>query len=184
MPTGSFPDVRWGSETAPFRRPLISLSATRPGSWLIRKLTPLDRRLLLRSHGRYTVLGPFGLPTLLLTTTGARSGLPRTTPLLFSRDGDSIVVVGSNFGQAHHPAWSGNLRAHPEAVVTIGGRAIPVLAEQLHGEEAEAAYRRMVELARTYAEYRSRTDRDIRVFRLSVKPQEVTARTTRSDGSG
>ncbi len=167
----TFPDARWGSETSRFRDPLVSLSCTRPGSWLIRKLTPLDRRLLLRSHGRYTVLGPFALPTMLLTTTGARSGLPRTTPLLFGRDGDSIIVVGSNFGQDHHPAWTGNLRAHPRAVVTIGGRALPVVAEQLGGEEAESAYRKMMELARTYAEYRSRTERDIRVFRLT----EVTA---------
>jgi deazaflavin-dependent oxidoreductase (nitroreductase family) len=120
--TDVFPDVRWGSESARLRKPLLAFSASRAGSWVIRKLTPLDRRLLMRSRGRYTVLGPFAAPTMLLTTTGAKSGLPRTQPLLFARQGDSIVVVGSNFGQAHHPAWTGNLIATPRAVVTIARR--------------------------------------------------------------
>ena len=162
----TFPDVRWGSESSPLRRPMVAFACTRFGSWVIRKLTPFDRRVLLRSQGRYTVLGPLGAPTMLLTTTGAKSGLPRTTPLLCTRDGEDLIVVGSNFGQAHHPAWTGNLRADPHAVVTIGGKAVPAVAEQLTGEEAEAAYQKMVELARNYGEYRSRTDREIRVFRL------------------
>jgi deazaflavin-dependent oxidoreductase (nitroreductase family) len=168
--TETFPDVRWGSESALLRKPLLAFSASRPGSWVIRKLTPLDRRLLMRSRGRYTVLGPFAAPTMLLTTTGAKSGLPRTQPLLFGRQGDSIVVVGSNFGQAHHPAWTGNLLATPRAVVTIGGKDIPVEAELLSGQEAEAAYTLMTQLARNYAAYRTRTDRQIRVFRLTAAP--------------
>lgn len=165
----AFPDVRWGSERSFLRRPLVAFSTTRPGSWLIRTLTPLDRRVLVRSRGRYTVLGPIGAPVLLLTTTGAKSGLPRTTPLVFGRDGDAVLVVGSNFGQEHHPAWTGNLLKHPQAVVTIGGKDIPVRAELLEGEEAEAGYRVMTELARTYSEYRDRTDRAIRVFRLTAQ---------------
>lgn len=163
----TFPDARWGSDSSPLRRPLVAFASTRPGSWLIRTLTPLDRRLLVRSRGRYTVLGPTGSPVLLLTTTGAKSGLPRTTPLVFARDGDSVIVVGSNFGQEHHPAWTGNLLKTPEAVVTIAGKDIPVTAERLEGEAAEAGYRQMAEMARTYDAYRSRTDREIRVFRLS-----------------
>lgn len=161
-----WPEVRWGSERSILRRPAVALASTRAGSWLIRTLTPLDRRLLIRSRGRFTVLGPVGAPTLLLTTTGAKSGLPRTTPLLYARDGDALVVVGSNFGQARHPAWTGNLLAHPQAVVTMAGRDIPVVATQLQGEDAERAYASMEALARTYTEYRARTDREIRVFRL------------------
>jgi len=106
------------------------------------------------------------LPVLLLTTTGATTGLPRTTPLLYARDGDHLLVAGSNFGQAHHPAWSGNLLADPEAVVTIGGTAIPVVATPLHGDEAVPAYRKLEQVAGAYTKYRSRTDREIRVFRL------------------
>ena len=171
----TFPDVRWGSETSPLRKPMVAFACTRFGSWVIKSLTPVDRRVLIRSNGRYTVLGPLGAPTMLLTTTGARSGLPRTTPLLYVRDGDDLVVVGSNFGQARHPAWSGNLLADPRATVTIGGQAVPAVAEQLHGTEADAAFERFVELARNYGEYRSRTSRQIRVFRL----REATG----SDGS-
>ena len=163
-----FPDVRWGSSSSWLRGPAIAFGSTRPGSWLVRTLTPLDRRLLVRTRGRRTLLGPIGLPTLLLTTTGAKSGLPRTTPLLCARDGDSLVVVGSNFGQDRHPAWTSNLLASPACTVTIGGVDVPARAELLAGAEAEAAYALMAAQARTYDVYRSRTDRAIRVFRLTA----------------
>lgn len=165
----SFPEQRWGSARSWLRRPAIALSTTRPGSWLVRTLTPLDRRILVRSRGRRTLLGPIGVPTLLLTTTGAKSGLPRSTPLLYGRLGDDLVVVGSNFGQDHHPAWTGNLRRTPEATVTMAGRDIPVAARLLEGDEAAAAYAAMEREARTYAVYRDRTDREIRVFRLTAR---------------
>jgi deazaflavin-dependent oxidoreductase (nitroreductase family) len=164
----AFPDVRWGSQSSVLRAPLVAFSCTRVGSRLIRTMTPLDRRLLQRSHGRYTILGPFAAPIMLLTTTGARSGLARTTPLLYARDGESLVVAGSNFGQDHHPAWSGNLLAAPYAVVTIGGQQVPVVARLLEGAEAQEGYGRLEEVARTYTEYRSRTSRRIRVFRLTA----------------
>lgn len=163
----SFPDVRWGSESSRLRAPAIAFSSTRLGSWVIKRLTPLDRRLLLRSAGRYTVLGPLGAPTMLLTVTGTKSGLPRTTPLLYARDGDGLIVVGSNFGGDSHPLWTTNLLADPACTVTIGGAAVPALATLLEGAEAEAGYQRMVEVASTYGVYRSRTARQIRVFRLT-----------------
>jgi deazaflavin-dependent oxidoreductase (nitroreductase family) len=148
---------------------MVWFAGTRPGSWLVRTLTPLDRRLLTRSRGRYTVLGPLGAPVLLLTTTGARSGLLRTTPLLYAREGADLIVVGSNFGGPRHPSWTTNLRAHPEAVVTIGGQAVPAIAEQLEGPRAMSAYSKLEDVARTYSVYRSRTDREIRVFRLRAR---------------
>ena len=123
--------------------------------------------MLQRTDGRYTLLGPIGAPTLLLETTGAKSGLARVSPLLYGRDGERLIVVGSNFGQAHHPAWTGNLLAHPEATVIMGGQRIPVRAERLTGAAASAAYRRMAELASVYDVYRGRTDREIRVFALT-----------------
>lgn len=161
------PDVRWGSSDGMFARAGSRFAATRFGSWTIRSLMPLDRRLLLRTHGRRTVLGPLGAPILLLETTGRRSGRPRLSPLLFARDGDGVIVVGSNFGQAHHPAWTGNLLADPRAVVVVGGQRIPVTATLVDGGDAEAAYRKMIDVTAVYASYRGRTDRDIRVFRLT-----------------
>jgi deazaflavin-dependent oxidoreductase (nitroreductase family) len=136
---------------------------------MVRTLTPLDRYVIKRSHGRYTVLGPIGAPTMLLTTTGARSGLSRTTPLLFARDGDDIFVAGSNFGQVNHPAWSKNLIEHPDAIVTVGGREVPITAELLTGDAARAGFEKMIEMTDVYAEYRQRTNRNIRVFRLRAR---------------
>ena len=166
MSTPPFPDVRWGSESSRLRKPATAFASTRAGSWLVRTLTPLDRRILTRTRGKYTVLGPIGAPTLLLTTTGAKSGQPRTSPLLYCRDGDRLLVIGSNFGQAHHPAWTANLRAHPDAVVTIGGVDVPVVAQQLAGDERQRAIDGFIAMTGVYAAYLKRTDRDIRVFAL------------------
>lgn len=146
-----------------------AVASTKVGSRAIRALMPLDRKVLLRTNGRRTVLGPLGAPTMLLETIGRKSGQPRLSPLLFAREGESIIVVGSNFGQEHHPAWTGNLLAHLDAVVIAGGERVPVTATLLEGEEAEAAYRAMIEVTTVYAEYRKRTDRAIRVFRLTPR---------------
>lgn len=162
------PDYRWGSENALVQGVAVRFASSKPGSWVIRKLMPLDRRVLLRTRGRRTVLGPIGIPTLLLETTGRKSGQQRLSPLLYARDeGEAVIVVGSNFGQAHHPAWTGNLLAEPRARVISGGEEIPVVAELLAGAEAEAGWQKMVDLAGNYAVYKTRTDREIRVFRLT-----------------
>jgi deazaflavin-dependent oxidoreductase (nitroreductase family) len=152
-------------------------ASSRAGSWTVRKLTPLDRRILLRSGGRRTVLGPIGAPTLLLETVGRRTGQRRVNPLLFARDpdGESVIVVGSNFGQQHHPGWTSNLIASPHAVVKVRGTDVPVTATLLEGVAAESAYQRMVAVTAVYAAYRTRTDRRIRVFRLTPEPAQPTA---------
>jgi len=161
-----FPDSRWGPDRSRLRTAALAFARSRAGTFTIRTLTPLDRRVMLRSTGRYTLLGPIGAPTVLLTTTGARSGQARRSPLLYARDGERLIVAGSNFGQDSHPAWTHNLLANPEATVAMAGQVIPVRARLLAGAEAEAGYRRMVELADVYAVYRSRTARQIRVFSL------------------
>lgn len=150
----------------------MSFASTKVGSWTVRTLMPLDRKVMLRTEVRRTLLGPIGAPTLLLETTGRKSGLARLSPLLFARDGEqgvgsSVIVVGSNFGQQHHPAWTGNLIATPAATLIVGGERVPVEAELLTGDEAEAAYQKMVAVAKVYTTYRGRTDREIRVFRLT-----------------
>jgi deazaflavin-dependent oxidoreductase (nitroreductase family) len=161
------PDELWGSRDGALARVLTRFASTGPGSWAVRSMMPLDRWLLLRSDGRRTVLGPIGAPMMLLETTGRKSGQPRISPLLFARDGGSIVVVGSNFGQQHHPAWTGNLLAKPSAVAIVRGQRFAVAATLLSGAEAEAAYAEMVALTSVYATYKGRTDREIRVFRLT-----------------
>ena len=161
------PDEAWGNSDGALARVMGRFAATKPGSWTVRKLMPLDRKVMLKTDGRRTVLGPIGAPTMLLETTGRKSGQARLSPLLFARDGSSIVVVGSNFGQQHNPAWTGNLLAKPEAVAIVRGKRIPVTAEQLHGAEADAAYALMVAVVDVYSTYKGRTDREIRVFRLT-----------------
>jgi deazaflavin-dependent oxidoreductase (nitroreductase family) len=88
-----------------------------------RVMVPVDRLLSRLTRGRLVALRMPGLPCMLITTTGRRSGQPRITPLLYARDGDAFVVVASNWGQRHHPAWSTNLLADPAASVTVGGRS-------------------------------------------------------------
>lgn len=169
MTRSPFPESRWGRADSRLMKPLTKFASTQFGSNVIKALTPLDRRLLMRTKGKYTVLGPIGDLPLLLTTTGAKSGLPRTSPLLYVREGDHLLVIGSNFGQQHHPTWTTNLRANPDAVVAIAGVEVPVRARQLEGEERDRAVQSFIRLTSVYAEYLRRTDRDIRVFALEKR---------------
>lgn len=164
--TAPFPDHQWGSRDTALSRAAVRFAATKPGSWLIRTLTPLDRALLERTDAKYTVLGPIGAPVILLTTTGRKSGQPRTQPLLYVHDGDTLYVVGSNFGQANHPAWTANLLADPTATVAIAGERIPVTATPVLDADKPAIYTRFIDIAEAYAAYRDRTTRDLRIFAL------------------
>lgn len=168
MSDSPFPDVRWGSETSFVRTPAVKFASTKPGSWVIKNLAGVDRWLLTKSKGRFTVLGPIAAPVVLLTTTGRKSGKPRTSPLLYYREGRQIFVVGSNFGQHHHPAWTSNLLADPKAVVTIGGKQIPVTATRIIGEEKARIYREFDSMVEVYGRYETRTDRDMRLFALTA----------------
>ena len=171
--TGGFPEVVWGRPDTRAAEAGRWLVGTRAGSWLVRGLVPLDRWVLTRSKGRFTALGPFGTPLLLLTTTGARTGLTRTTPLVYLHDGDRLLLAGSNFGRSSHPSWSANLLADPEATVTIGGRAVPVRARRLEGAERAQGWTKFCDAARPYRVYGTRTDRSIRVFSLQRQAEET-----------
>ncbi len=133
-----------------------------------RLLTPLDRRLYRLTRGRWSVVGRHELPSLLITTTGRKSGLPRTQPLLYATDGDSYVVVGSNWGQAHHPAWSANLLGQPNARVTLGDREVEVRATLATGAERDRLWALVQRIWPGYGAYAERAEgRQIRIFRLT-----------------
>jgi deazaflavin-dependent oxidoreductase (nitroreductase family) len=106
---------------------------------------------------------------VLLTTTGARSGRARTVPLLGLRDGDAFVVVASNFGRPRDPGWYRNLRARPEATLTVDGVARPVTADELSGAEREAQFRRAVAIYPGFERYRAWAGRTIPVLRLASR---------------
>ena len=168
MNDDAFPDVRWGHEPpSALKRPVIAFISTKFGAWCIRKLAPVDRQLLRRSSGRFTIFGPVGVPLLLLTSTGRKSGERREIPLTYMREGDRLFLVGSNWGQATHPAWSWNLLADPNAWVMMGGKEIAVVATQLTGAEHDRIFRKFADYAANYDAYRGRTDRELRVFELA-----------------
>jgi deazaflavin-dependent oxidoreductase (nitroreductase family) len=101
------------------------------------------------------------------TTTGRRSGRPRTNPLTYARDGGDYVVVGSNYGKAHHPAWSANLIAEPRATIHIQGRELPVEAELVTDQdERQRLWTLMTRVWPAYDAYARRSGRQIRIFRL------------------
>lgn len=134
------------------------------------RLAPVDGRVQRWTRGRWSLIGRHRLPSLLLTTTGRRSGLPRTQPLLYARDGADFVVTGSNFGQQQHPAWTANLLADPEATVTVDGTPVQVRAVPVDGQERERLWNLLVATWPAYTTYRQRAaGRQIRVFRLTPR---------------
>ncbi|GAA1759367.1 nitroreductase family deazaflavin-dependent oxidoreductase [Luedemannella helvata] len=129
-----------------------------------RAYVPLDRLVARLTRGRATALG---LPSLLLTTTGRRSGEPRTQPLLYVADGDDFIVIGSNWGQTRHPAWTANLLAQPAAVVDVRGRTVPVRGELVTGEDRDELWALLLRAWPAYATYADRAGgRELRIFRL------------------
>ncbi|MFI5712593.1 nitroreductase/quinone reductase family protein [Kribbella sp. NPDC051620] len=133
-----------------------------------RNLVPIDRWLQRKTNGRITILGRSALPTLLLTTRGRKSGLPRTVPLIYAPDGDGFVVTASNWGQEHHPAWSANLLASSEAIISLeGGRDIPVRAVLAEGAERDRVWPLVTKVWPAYDTYVERSGRAIRVFVLT-----------------
>lgn len=132
-----------------------------------KKLVPLDLAIQRRTGGKVSVLRLFGLPYLVLITTGCKTGLPRSVPLLYVPDGDDFVIAGSNWGGAKHPAWSANLLAYPRAVVLCRTGRIAVEAHEVTGAQRDRLWARLVRSWPAYETYSQRAgDRVIRVFVL------------------
>jgi F420H(2)-dependent quinone reductase len=108
-----------------------------------------------------------GMPVLLLTTTGRRSGRARTTPLTYFETRDELVVVASNGGEDRPPAWWLNLREQPQATITIGTRSHAVTARTATGEEHERLWPMITTAYPGYAAYARRTTRPIPVVVLA-----------------
>ncbi|WP_030595432.1 nitroreductase/quinone reductase family protein [Streptomyces fulvoviolaceus] len=131
----------------------------------------LDRAVHRLTRGR-VLLSAQMLPGLILTATGARSGLPRRTPLacMPEEHGRTWILVGSNFGRPGHPAWTANLLAHADASVSWKGEDIPVTARLLTGEERAAVWKTALAFWPPYATYQARVEREIRLFRIVRRP--------------
>ena len=132
--------------------------------WTGRLNVPLYRLSGGRVGGRIS-----RAPVLLLTTTGRKSGRPRTAPVVYLADGENLVVIGSNAGHNRTPAWSLNLQANPEAEVEIGRERRKMRARVAAGEERAELWRRHNEQYSGFDEYEARTDRDIALFVLEPR---------------
>ncbi|MFE0401451.1 nitroreductase/quinone reductase family protein [Streptomyces nigra] len=124
--------------------------------------------------------GPFeGGRLLLLTTTGARTGRPHTTPVAYLPDGgERVLVIASAAGSPKHPAWFHNLVAHPEVTVEAGAFTYPARAVVLEGEERDRAFARAVEAEPGWAAYQERTERVIPVvalYEIAQGPPNINA---------
>lgn len=119
-----------------------------------------------RANGGET-FGPFkGRPLLLLTTKGAKSGEERTTPLVYSRDGDRLVIIASMGGAPKHPAWYLNLVANPDVTVEVGTEKFGAKARVANGEERERLYAQQAATMPAFNEYAQKTTRVIPVVVL------------------
>jgi deazaflavin-dependent oxidoreductase (nitroreductase family) len=128
----------------------------------------LNVPLYRASRGR--LFGRIGrAPVLLLTTTGRRSGRERTAPVLYLADGERLVVIGSNAGNEHPPAWALNLNAHPEAEVQVRGTRREIRARVADGAERDELWRRMNDQYGGFDQYRARTGRRIDLFVLEQR---------------
>ncbi len=141
-------------------------ATSRLGYVLGSQLAPrVDKLLIPRTRGRLSSMGIDKVG--LVTTTGAKSGEPRSQPLTLLDDGDGLLAIGSNYGREKHPSWSANLLAHPECTVELGGPPKFFRAELLTGDERARAWATAVDVFAGYENYRKRcAPREIRVFRL------------------
>ena len=126
-----------------------------------------DRKLHKAFGGRVSLVALAGLPSLRLTTTGRKSGLPRSTNLLYYPHGRDYVLTGSNWGRPNNPAWTLNLRANPKAEIALAGRPAEVTARELEGEEYDRMWLELLRFWPGYAMERTEAGRALPVFVLS-----------------
>jgi deazaflavin-dependent oxidoreductase (nitroreductase family) len=131
------------------------------------KVVPRVDRALHKLSGGRIIVSRMLVPSMVLTTTGRKSGLPRESPLACVPDGDGgWWVVGSNFGQEAHPAWTGNLMAKPEATVSYEHKTTRVHAELLTDDQKAAVWPKLLQVWPAYDDYVVSSGRNIRVFHL------------------
>jgi deazaflavin-dependent oxidoreductase (nitroreductase family) len=151
---------------------LLTPIAVRIGaiSWMpnyLPQIVMVDKAIQKVTTGKLTILDVAGLPNLMLTVTGRKSGIPRSNPLLCVPYGTTILVAGSNFGGPVEPLWVKNIEANPACTIRFNGVQSARVARLLEGDERMAAWRHMLTVWPNYAKYEERTDRHIKVFELN-----------------
>ncbi len=151
------------------RRVLAPESRTR---WFRRvgpRALPVAERALRRlTRGRLVVSGIL-VPSLVLRTTGAKSGQPRQSELMYTPDGrGGAIVAGTSFARDAHPGWTANLAAHPDAEAVVRGRSYRVRAERVPDLERDATWARIEQQWPGYRQYERDSGRRVRLFRLTT----------------
>jgi deazaflavin-dependent oxidoreductase (nitroreductase family) len=157
------------AEANAVQRALRRLVASAPGAWFFaRVLDHLDRPVYRLTRGRHTLSSLVsGLPVVMVTTTGRRSGRPRTVPLLGLPTPGGMALIASNFGLERHPGWYHNLCAHPEAELEVAGRRQRCRAVEVEGERRAAIWQQGLLVYPGWAQYEARAPgRRIRVILL------------------
>jgi deazaflavin-dependent oxidoreductase (nitroreductase family) len=150
-----------------YERAMEGFARTPVGNWYLRKIAPrIDPPLLRLSGGRVSSVYP--TPVMLITTTGAKTGQPRTLPLLYLVDGDALILIASNYGRHSHPAWYRNLVANPKVEVLAGKRSGTYTASEITDRgERDRVWDLALDQYAGYADYEaSASDRTIPVVRL------------------
>lgn len=153
-----------------FLRPTVAWFSR---TWFFRTVGPkimpgLERATRVLTGGRTPLSGAL-VPSLVLHTTGARSGEPRRTELMYCPDGDEMLITGSNFAREQHPAWTWNLMRHPEAAVEVRGRRIEVVATLVPDELREETWATLERNWPGYRGYERTAGRELRIFRLTPR---------------
>jgi F420H(2)-dependent quinone reductase len=139
-------------------------------SWpLLRRVMGGHTAVYRATHGVIGHRIPGQPPALLLDHVGAKSGTKRTSPLVYGRDGENLVLVASKGGYPKHPAWFHNLRAHPDTTVQVGSHKLNVHARVAAGAERERLWSLMVGVYGGYEDYRKRTEREIPIVVLEPR---------------
>jgi deazaflavin-dependent oxidoreductase (nitroreductase family) len=137
-------------------------------TWVIKNFaSPLDPLIFKATNGRFTSMGAPSMPMLTLTAIGRSSGKPRAVHLACLEHEGDYLVVASAMGQQKHPAWRYNIEANPEVEIQISGESFAAKAQVLSDSEKEKIWDDVHRAIPQMNVYEGRTDRNIRVFRLS-----------------
>ena len=164
-----------------FHRFSQGVASSKPGSWFFsRILHRMDRPVFRLSNGKYTAASILaGLPIIMLTTTGAKSGQARTVPLIAIPDGDNFALIATNWGQSRLPAWYYNLRTTPQATIALQGQAPhDYVAHEVTADEWERLWQKATDLYAGYAAYKRRiaasSQRRIPIVVMSPTLSDIT----------
>ncbi|MDQ6641956.1 MAG: nitroreductase family deazaflavin-dependent oxidoreductase [Actinomycetota bacterium] len=151
---------------------LLTPLAVRIGSlsWMPRLLPQIvwtDKLIQRLTRGRVTILDIAGLPNLMFTVVGRKSGVPRSTPLLCVPYGETFLIAGSYFGGPKQPVWVVNLEAAGHCTIRYQGRTMEADSRPVTGEERQVVWQHMLKTWPNFAKYEERTSREIKVFELT-----------------